>query len=92
MNTKKTKTETDTTSEIEVRKLVREVKDGNQQAFTELCERFHSQVTAQAYKVVNDYDEAADIAQIVFMKVAGNIWRYDEKRKFFTSTHYQDMY
>ena len=84
MNSKKTIIGSDITNEVDVRRLVREIKEGNQQAFTELCERFHNQVTAQAYKIVNDYDEAADIAQIVFMKVARNIWRYDEKRKFFT--------
>ncbi|MFQ5498560.1 MAG: RNA polymerase sigma factor [Candidatus Zixiibacteriota bacterium] len=70
--------------EREVRELVREIKSGNEQAFAELTRRYRSQVAAIAYKLVNDYDEAGDITQIVLVKMASNIWRYDEKRKFYT--------
>lgn len=66
------------------RHLIAEMKRGNQRAFAELVGQYRNQVAALAYKMVNDYDEAADIAQNVFMKVAENYWRYDEKRKFYT--------
>ncbi|UCD64347.1 MAG: sigma-70 family RNA polymerase sigma factor [Candidatus Zixiibacteriota bacterium] len=70
--------------ERHVKRLVAEIKRGNKQAFTELVKRYRSQVASLAYKMVNDYDEAADIAQIVFVKMSRNIWRYDESKKFYT--------
>ena len=78
---------TDTKSdqdETEVKRLIREFKRGNKRAFAELVRRYRNQVASLAYRMVNDYDEAADIAQIVFVKMAKNIWRYDEKKKFYT--------
>jgi len=71
-------------AEQEVRALIGEIKRGNQRAFAELVSRYRSQVGALAYKMVNDYDEAADIAQDVFVKMSRNIWRYDERKKFYT--------
>jgi len=70
--------------EVEVKRLIAEFKHGNKQAFGELVNRYKNQVASLAYKMVGDYDEAADIAQIVFVKMAKNIWRYDEKKKFYT--------
>jgi len=70
--------------EQRTKELVAEIKRGNQHAFTELVRKYRAQVGALAYKMVSDYDEAADITQNVFVKVADNIWRYDEKRKFYT--------
>jgi len=34
--------------------------------------------------MVGDYDEAADVTQDVFVKMSRNIWRYDERKKFYT--------
>jgi RNA polymerase sigma-70 factor (ECF subfamily) len=70
--------------EREIRQLVAEIKRGNKNAFTELVHHYQTQVAALAFKVVNNYDEASDIAQDVFMKVGRNIWRYDEQKKFST--------
>ncbi len=70
--------------EIRVKELIREIRRGNQHAFTELVRRYRSQVAALAYKMVGDYDEAADITQDVFVKMSRNIWRYDERKKFYT--------
>ncbi len=70
--------------EREVKRLVAEIKRGSQHAFTELVHRYHSRVAALAYKMVNDFDEAADITQNVFVKMAKNIWRFDERKKFYT--------
>jgi RNA polymerase sigma-70 factor (ECF subfamily) len=70
--------------EIEVKSLIEACKRGNHQAFSEIVGRYRNQVASLAYKVVNDYDEAADIAQAVFVKMAGNIWRYDPEKKFYT--------
>lgn len=70
--------------EQNVKKLIREIKRGNKLAFTELVKQYRNQVASIAFKMVNDYDEAADITQIVFVKMSNNIWRYDESKKFYT--------
>lgn len=70
--------------EREVRQLVAAIKQGHQESYARLVQKYRSQVGALAYKVVGDYDEAADITQNVFVKMASNIWRYDESKKFYT--------
>jgi len=70
--------------EYKVKALIAEIKKGDNRAFSELVKRYRNQVASLAYKIVNDYDEAADISQIVFIKMLKNIWRYDEKKKFYT--------
>ncbi len=74
----------DDRDEREVKVLIAKIKAGNKRAFTELVNRYRSQVAAVAFKMVNDYDEAADITQIVFVKMSANIWRYDETKRFYT--------
>lgn len=76
--------DSDLDEELEVKRLIAASKGGNQHAFTELVNRYRGQVASLAYKMVNDYDEAADIAQTVFVKMSRNLWRYDEKKKFYT--------
>lgn len=84
---KKAGTTPDDQSEVLAKALIARVKQGDNNAFTELVGRYRNQVGALAYRMVNDYDEAADITQIVFMKMAKNLWRYDEKKKFYTWLH-----
>jgi RNA polymerase sigma-70 factor (ECF subfamily) len=73
-----------TDDDEKVKKIIARIKQGDKQAFTELVKRYRKQVASLAYKMVNDYDEAADIAQDVFVKMSKSIWRYDEKKKFYT--------
>ena len=70
--------------EQEIRRLVAAFREGDQQAYAKIVQRYRSPVTALAYRMVRDYDEAADIAQDVFVKMAKNIDRYDDTRKFYT--------
>ena len=70
--------------ERETREVIRQIKNGDDRAFSRLVKLYYNQVAALAYKMVNDYDEAADIAQNVFVKTSRNIWRYDENKKFYT--------
>lgn len=70
--------------EVEVKDLIRKIKAGNKKAFTRLFQMYRPQVASLAYKMVNDYDEAADITQAVFVKMTRNVWKYDEKKKFYT--------
>jgi RNA polymerase sigma-70 factor, ECF subfamily len=71
-------------TEREIREIIAQIKRGNQHAFTELVQRYQSQVASLAYRMVGDYDEAADITQDVFVKMSRNLWRYDQKKKFYT--------
>ncbi|MCP4705823.1 MAG: sigma-70 family RNA polymerase sigma factor [candidate division Zixibacteria bacterium] len=71
-------------AEKETREIIIKIKDGDKTAFAKLVKLYHNQVASLAYKMVGDYDEAADIAQDVFVKTNQNIWRYDETKKFYT--------
>ncbi len=70
--------------EKETRNIIVKIKNGDEQAYSKLIKLYHNQVASLAYKMVGDYDEAADIAQDVFVKTSQNIWRYDESKKFYT--------
>ncbi len=74
----------DTHDDSRAKRLVWEIQQGNQQAFAELVDRYNRQVAALAYKMVGNYDEAADIAQMVFVKMYQNVWRYDDSKKFYS--------
>jgi len=74
----------DEKDEREVKEIIRRIKAGDKRAFAELIDRYRNQVAALAYKMVGDYDEAADITQNVFVKTSQNIWRYDESKRFYT--------
>ena len=76
--------EEDSKIELETKAIIGKVKEGDNQAFSRLVRLYKSQVASLAYKVTGDYDEAADIMQNVFVKISQNIWRYDEKKKFYT--------
>ena len=66
------------------KRLMARVKKGDDHAFAELVSRYHRQVAALAYKMVNNYDEAADVVQIVFVKMHDNVWRFDPSKKFYS--------
>jgi len=74
----------DEKDEREIKEIIRRIKAGDKRAFGELVDRYRNQVAALAYKMVGDYDEAADITQNVFVKTSQNIWRYDESKRFYT--------
>jgi RNA polymerase sigma-70 factor (ECF subfamily) len=76
--------DTNISDESEVLELVAKVKRGNESAFAEIVRRYRRQVASVAYNIVRDYDDAADVTQMVFLKTSQNISRYDEKRRFYT--------
>ncbi|MDX9858872.1 MAG: sigma-70 family RNA polymerase sigma factor [candidate division Zixibacteria bacterium] len=77
-------TTVDDADDARVRELIARYREGDNLAFSELVRRYRSQVASLAYRIVSDYDEAADIAQDVFVKMSRNMWRFDERRKFYT--------
>lgn len=70
--------------ERQTRQIIKRIRAGEKAAFSELVLLYKNQVASIAYRMVGDYDEAADVTQNVFVKVNRNIWRYDEKKRFYT--------
>lgn len=70
--------------ERETGAIIEKIKNGDERAYSRLIRLYHNQVASLAFKIVGDYDEAADITQDVFVKTSRNIWRYDESKKFYT--------
>ncbi len=64
--------------------LVKAAKKGDQEAFSELVEKYSHQVFALCIKILNDYGEAEDLTQEVFLKVYKNIKKFKGKSKFST--------
>lgn len=76
--------ELDDRIERETKEIVKKIRSGDSSAFSRLVRLYKNQVASLAYKMVGDYDEAADIMQNVFVKVNQNIWRFDDKKRFYT--------
>lgn len=64
--------------------LVEQCLEGNQRAFEAVIDKYQGVVYNMAFRMVNDRDDAQDIAQTVFVKVYRNLSRYDPKYKFFS--------
>lgn len=64
--------------------LVNQCLEGNRQAFEAVIDKYQGVVYNMAFRMVNDRDDAQDIAQTVFIKVYRNLNRYNPKYKFFS--------
>lgn len=64
--------------------LARLAQQGNQDAFAELVQRYEKQIFSLAYRLIGDYDEAADLAQEAFLRIYQMLDRYDPEKKFFS--------
>jgi RNA polymerase sigma-70 factor (ECF subfamily) len=76
--------DSDAFHESQVKQLIAQYKRGNERAFAAIVQLYRKQVAALAYRVVRDYDDAADVTQIVFTKMIENIRNYDDDKKFYT--------
>ena len=63
--------------------LVTLVREGRNEAFSILVQRYEKQIFALAYRLGGDYDEARDMAQEAFLRVYQELSRYDVSRPFF---------
>ncbi|QKS69824.1 RNA polymerase sigma factor SigW [Paenalkalicoccus suaedae] len=70
--------------DIVVKKIVAEVKKGNQDAFAELMDLYKDKVYHIAYRMLGNSHEAQDVAQEAFLRAYTNIDSYDTNRKFST--------
>lgn len=64
--------------------LVKEALKGKQDAFAELLGRYKNLVYSVVLRMVNDSEEANDLAQEVFIKMYKNLDKYQPEYKFST--------
>jgi RNA polymerase sigma factor (sigma-70 family) len=64
--------------------LVREVRNGNRQAFTELMRRYQKRVYWLARRIVRDHDDADDVVQETFVKAYLALGEFRGDAGFFT--------
>lgn len=66
------------------KRLVRQVKEGQVQAFAELVELYKDRLYQLAYRMLGNAHEAEDVTQETFLRVYTNLDRYDPNQKFST--------
>ncbi|NLK37571.1 MAG: sigma-70 family RNA polymerase sigma factor [Epulopiscium sp.] len=64
--------------------LVKQSMQGNQDAFAQLVNQYKNLVYSVILRMVNDSEEANDLAQEVFIKVYKNLDKYQPEYKFST--------
>ncbi len=64
--------------------LIKCCLNGNQEAFAELVSRYKNLVYSVILRMINDHEEANDLAQEVFIKVYKNLDKYSPEYKFST--------
>ena len=71
-------------SELSDEELAANCQQGSLSSFEELYRRYQRPILAYIYQICRDYEEAACIAQDVFLKVFEKVDRFDTNRKFST--------
>ena len=64
--------------------LVERCRNGDRQALAALMERYQRPIYNAAYRVLGNGDDAADVTQTTFLKVAERLDDYDAQYKFFS--------
>jgi RNA polymerase sigma-70 factor, ECF subfamily len=64
--------------------LIERYRKGDREAFTELMIRYQRPIYNAAFWILRSADDARDIAQSVFLKVAENVDAFDSRHKFFS--------
>ncbi|MCA1061449.1 RNA polymerase sigma factor SigW [Rossellomorea aquimaris] len=67
-----------------VKKRIKQVLKGDQNAFAELVELYRDKVFQICYRMLGNRHEAEDIAQEAFIRAYVNIETFNQKRKFST--------
>lgn len=73
-----------TSDEDDDRALVERYRKGDRDAFTALMVRYQRPIYNAAFWVLRKHEDANDISQIVFLKVAEHADEYDPQYKFFS--------
>ena len=64
--------------------LVERYRKGDREAFTELVIRYQRPIYNAAFWILRSADDASDIAQSVFLKVAERLDEFDSQHRFFS--------
>ncbi len=64
--------------------LVRQCLSGNQKAFETLVRKYEKPIFNLALRMLKDRDDAADVAQTVFVKAYQKLDSFDESHEFFS--------
>jgi len=70
--------------EADTKRIIGQIRAGHKELFSKLVDRYRNQVAGIAFKMVGDYDDAKDIAQMVFVKTFYNLERFDTSKRFST--------
>jgi len=62
--------------------LVKIIRRGNPERYSEIIDRYRGKLFAYLYCLVGQKDETEDLLQNVFIKVYKNLSRFDQSRKF----------
>ena len=57
-------------------------QSGDESSFKELVDRLSRTLLAMAYRYTRDWEWARDLTQESWIRVFGNLWRYDSNRSF----------
>jgi RNA polymerase sigma-70 factor (ECF subfamily) len=71
-------------NELSDHALLEATRDGDEDAFAILVGRYRNQITNYIYRMLNDYDEAVDLAQETFVRVFRAADRYQTNYAFST--------
>lgn len=66
------------------KRLIREAKSGNKQAFGRLAMMYHKKVLFLSYDLMGNYEDAKDLAQEVFLKAYERLSQFQERARFST--------
>jgi RNA polymerase sigma-70 factor, ECF subfamily len=64
--------------------LVERFRNGDREAFTELVIRYQRPIYNAAFWILRKAEDASDITQLVFLRVAERLDEFDSDRKFFS--------
>ncbi len=69
--------------EIEAQ-IVAQVLKGDRQVYALLVKEYKTPIYNLAYRMTGNSEDAADLAQETFIHAYQYLWRYDQRKKFFT--------
>lgn len=66
------------------RKIITQILNGDKERYRLLVEKYQDRLVNFVFAIVQDYDEANDIAQIAFIKAYSSLKKYNPKYQFST--------
>ncbi len=64
--------------------IIARILNGDRQAYALLVDDYKVQIYNLAFRMTGNYQDADDLTQEAFIKAYNNLWRFDQKRKFFS--------